>query len=183
MDEKLSLRAFTAADTAFLERWATDPDAMGEFEWIGFRDAARKRRRFEKDGYIRNEHASIAVSMPDGTCVGVASYWPKHYGGPEGGCLDIGLGLLPEYRAHGYGTTAVQLLITYLFNYTTVQRIEGLSDEDNIAVQKLQERVELRREGVLRRAYFHRGAWRNLVVYSMQRDDPRDWPSDIGGHA
>lgn len=173
MDEKLSLRAFTAADMDFLDRWATDPEAMGEFEWIGLRDAARKRRRFEKDGYISNEHASVAISLPDGTCVGVASYWPKHYGGPEGGCLEIGLGFLPEYRGRGFGTAALRLLVDYLFGYTSAHRIEGIADDENIAVHKINERVGMRREGLLRGAYFHRGTWRNLLVYSILREDPR----------
>ncbi len=174
MDEKLSLRAFTAADVEFLDRWATDPEAMGEFEWIGFRDAARKRRRFEKDGYISNEHASIAVSLPDGTCVGVASYWPKHHGGPEGGCLEIGIGFLPEHRGQGFGKAAGRQLIDYLFGYTTAHRIEALTDEENVASQIVMERAGLQREGLLRGAYFHRGAWRNLVVYAIVRGDPRD---------
>lgn len=174
MEEKLSLRAFTGSDVEFLDRWATDPAAMGEFEWIGFRDAARKRRRFDKDGYISNEHASIAVSLPDHTCVGVASYWPKHHGGPEGGCFEIGIGLLPEHRGRGFGTAALRLLVDYLFGYTLAHRIEALTDDENLASGKVLQRAGLRHEGLLRGAYFHRGAWRNLVVYAILREDPRD---------
>jgi [ribosomal protein S5]-alanine N-acetyltransferase len=174
VDDKIALRAFTPADLDFLDRWAIDPEAMGEFEWIGFRDAARKRRRFEKDGYISNEHASIAVALPDGTCVGVASYWPKHHGGPEGGCMEIGIGFVPEFRRRGFGTTTTRLLADYLFNYTSVHRIEALTDDENLATQKILERSGFEREGLLRGAYFHRGAWRNLLVYAIVRGDPRD---------
>ncbi|MQA01959.1 MAG: hypothetical protein GEV07_04260 [Streptosporangiales bacterium] len=55
MDGRVALRAFLDGDVDFLERLCTDPDALGAFEWAGFVDPKRRRRRWERDGYISYE--------------------------------------------------------------------------------------------------------------------------------
>jgi ribosomal-protein-alanine N-acetyltransferase len=173
MTGSVRLRPFTEQDLDYLDRWGADPEAVGVFEWPGHLDPRRRRRRFEKDGYISPEHTALAVALPDGTAIGVISYWPKHHGGPAGGCYETGIALLPEHRGRGHGTTAQRLLVDYLFGYTTANRVEALTDEENVAEQRSLERAGFRREGVLRGAYFHRARWRDLVVYAVLRGDPR----------
>jgi ribosomal-protein-alanine N-acetyltransferase len=175
--DKLALRAFTEVDLAFLDRWGTDPDTVGPFEWFGFIDPRKRRRRWEQDGYVSPEHTALAVCEADQPAVGVASYWPKPHGGPPGGCYEIGIALVPECRGRGLGTAAQWLLVDHLFGYTTANRVEALTDVENVAEQKALERAGFTQEGLLRGAYFHRGAWRSLLLYAVLRDDPRPQPS------
>jgi RimJ/RimL family protein N-acetyltransferase len=71
-------------------------------------------------------------------------------GGPEGGCLEIGVLLFPEHRGRGVGTAAQRLLVEYLFATTLVNRLQAVTDLENLAEQRVLERIGFRREGVLR---------------------------------
>ena len=51
------LRAFTEADLGFLDRLDADPDALGPFEWFGFRDPRTRRRRWESDRFSARNRA------------------------------------------------------------------------------------------------------------------------------
>ena len=66
---------------------------------------------------------------------------------------------------------AQQLLVDYLFRFTTVHRLEAGTDADNLAEQKVLERIGFTREGVLRQVAFRDGAWRDAVIYALLRDD------------
>ncbi|WP_422769211.1 GNAT family N-acetyltransferase [Plantactinospora sp. WMMC1484] len=173
MDDKLVLRAFREEDLEFLDRLCTDPDALGQFGWTGFIDPLARRRRWEKDGYVGPEMTALAVVAGDGVLVGVVSYRAALRSRTAGACYEIGVALLPGHRGRGLGTAAQRLLVDYLFDYTTVNRLEALTDRQNYAEQKALERVGFQREGVLRGSYFHRGAWRDQVIYAVVRRDAR----------
>jgi ribosomal-protein-alanine N-acetyltransferase len=169
MTDRVTLRAFAEDDLPFLERLDTDPEALGPFEWVGFRDARARRRRWERDGWVGAESTALAVVLADGTVAGIASWRAQDRGGPPGGCYEIGLALLPEHRGRGLGTAAQRLLVDHLFRFTLAHRLEATTDADNIAEQKALERVGFTREGVLRGVGFRDGAWRDLVLYALLR--------------
>jgi ribosomal-protein-alanine N-acetyltransferase len=170
MTDRLRLRAFAEGDLGFLERLDTDPEALGPFEWVGFRDARARRRRWERDGWVGADSTAVAVALADGTVAGIASWRAQDRGGPPGGCYEIGLALLPEHRGRGLGTAAQQLLVDHLFTTTIANRLEATTDADNVAEQKALERVGFTREGVLRGAVFRAGAWRDLILYGLLRE-------------
>jgi RimJ/RimL family protein N-acetyltransferase len=173
MDVRLALRAFCEGDIPFLERLSVDPAATGPFIWTGFRDPHARRRRWELDGYIGPDSTALAVVFGDGTVAGIASWRPRDRGGPAGGCHEIGLALLPEHRGRGLGTAAHELLVTHLFEFTLVHRLEALTDAKNVAEQRALERVGFQREGLLRGAIFRQGAWQDMLIYGLLRDDAR----------
>jgi [ribosomal protein S5]-alanine N-acetyltransferase len=170
MDRDLTLRAFTEDDLGFLERLDADPEALGPFEWVGFRDPRARRRRWERDGWVGEDATAVAVALADGTVAGIASWRAQDRGGPQGGCYEIGLALLPEHRGRGLGTAAQRLLVDHLFGTTIANRLEATTDAGNVAEQKALERVGFTREGVLRGAVFRDGAWRDLVLYGLLRE-------------
>jgi RimJ/RimL family protein N-acetyltransferase len=66
--------------------------------------------------------------------------------GPDGGCLEIGALLFPEHRRHGVGTAAQRLLTEYLLATTLANRIQAITNVDNLAEQRALERIGFRRE-------------------------------------
>jgi RimJ/RimL family protein N-acetyltransferase len=179
MDDKLVFRAFGEYDLPFLDRLSTDPEAMGPFEWTGFIDVRARRKRWERDGYIGPESTALAVVLSDGTVAGIATWKEKTRGGPLGVCYEIGLALLPEYRHQGLGTAAQRWLVDHLFKFTTAHRLEALTDAENIAEQKVLERIGFTREGVLRGVVFQNGTWRDEVIYSLLRAEAGHAPPDM----
>jgi RimJ/RimL family protein N-acetyltransferase len=91
---------------------------------------------------------------------------------PQGGCLEIGALLFPEHRGRGIGTAAQRLLVDYLFTTTLANRLQALTDVENLAEQRVLERIGFRREGVLRGLAFIGGRWRDAALYARLRNDP-----------
>lgn len=178
MDDHVALRPFSEQDLPFLERLGSDPSVTGRYIWAGFRDPRARRRRWEKDGYVGADSSALAVVGDDpelgpDTVMGIASWEAKDRGGPPGGCYEIGLALLPEYRGRGLGTAAQREMVRHLFDCTLAFRLEAQTDADNIAEQVALEKVGFRREGVLRGARFREGEWRDMLMYGLLRPDLR----------
>jgi ribosomal-protein-alanine N-acetyltransferase len=168
MDEVI-LRPIQEADLDDLCRYCTDPDAAGEFEWIGFRDSKDIRRRWEEDGWLGAEHSRLAV-VSAGSLAGDVSYKDRSLGASKGVVYEIGIALFPEHRGHGVGTTAKRLLVEYLFATTPAHRLQAFTEVENTAEQRALEKVGFEREGVLRRILFRAGKWRDSVLYALLRD-------------
>ena len=170
-DDPVRLRPIEEPDLDLLSRLDTDPAASQPFEWTGFRDPGARRRRWEQDGWIGPDSTHLAVALPDGTLAGIVSWRTIKAGGPDGGCLEIGALLFPEHRGRGLGTAAQRRLVEYLFATTLANRLQAITDVENLAEQRLLERIGFRREGVMRGLAFIGGRWRDGVLYARLRDD------------
>lgn len=167
----IHLRAFTEADLTFLDRLSTDPDALGEFEWPGFSDPRTHRTRWETDGYLSTESSAVAIADPDDTAIGLATWKPRGF--PAGVTYEIGIAVTPEHRGHGIGTAAQKLLVDYLLDHTTANRIEALTNGANIGEQKALQRLGFQQEGRMRGRSFLRGNYADVLVYGLLRCEHR----------
>lgn len=66
------------------------------------------------------------------------------------GLAAVGYWLRPEARGRGAATVAVQLVARWAFDELGVQRLELTTAPENVASQRVAERVGFTREGVLR---------------------------------
>jgi [ribosomal protein S5]-alanine N-acetyltransferase len=170
MDDVI-LRPIQEADLDDLCRYATDPEAGGEFEWTGFKDPKAMRRRWEEDGWLGAEHGLLAVEC-SGSFAGDVSYKDRSQGVSKGAVYEIGIALLPEHRGHGVGTAAQRLLVEYLFDTTPAHRLQAYTEVENLAEQRALEKVGFEREGVLRATHFRAGSWRDSILYALLRPRP-----------
>jgi RimJ/RimL family protein N-acetyltransferase len=166
------LRRVERDDVGYLETQYNGPDEAGLESWFGFRDPGRLGRRLDAGETITEERGSLAVTDDDGSLVGELS-WIRVFNGPppNGGCWNVGIWIGPEHRGKGHGTAAQRLGAAYLFEHTTMQRVEASTEADNVAEQKALEKAGFAREGVLRQACFRGGAWRDMVIYSKLRGE------------
>jgi RimJ/RimL family protein N-acetyltransferase len=170
VSESIRLRPITESDLAKIVRFEWDRDAIGEFDWFGYRmDRARKlERRWHDDGLIGDESSHLAVSVgDDDECAGAVEWRPIG----RTGNVEIGIALFPDCRGRGVGSEAQRLLVEHLFGTTTVHRIQAGTEVDNIAEQTALDRVGFRREGVMRGHHFRAGEWRDSVVYALLRSE------------
>jgi RimJ/RimL family protein N-acetyltransferase len=63
-------------------------------------------------------------------------------------------------------------LDAYLFATTLVNRLQAVTDLENLAEQRVLERIGFRREGVLRGLAFVGGSWRDAALYARLGNDP-----------
>jgi RimJ/RimL family protein N-acetyltransferase len=102
--------------------------------------------------------------------MGTVSWRAVAYGpNPESRAWNIGISLVPEARGKGLGAEAQRVLAEYLFATTTVNRIEAMTDVENVAEQRALEKAGYHRDGVLLGAQFRAGGYHDLVVYSVVR--------------
>jgi len=169
MDAGLSLRLVGEADLGILERLTQDPGVTGEFAWLGWHDLLHYRQWWA-DNRLIGDDVGILMVVHGGERLGFVS-WHKVQSTPGCHYWNIGIALLPEARGRGHGTQAQRLLARYLFEHTTVHRIEASTEAGNIAEQRALEKAGFTREGVLRGVGWRDGAYRDEFRYSMLRTD------------
>lgn len=80
----------------------------------------------------------------------------------------VGYWCAAEARGRGVATRALRLLSRYGFEELGLQRLELITDPDNLASQRVAEKVGYRREGVLRSHLDHPdGRRRDSVMFSL----------------
>jgi RimJ/RimL family protein N-acetyltransferase len=87
---------------------------------------------------------------------------------------EIGYFLLPAGRGRGYATRTVRLLVSWVFDDLGIGRIQARTERDNVASQRVLERVGFRREGVARGGH--------VLPVSRERIDTLMWsllPGDL----
>jgi len=166
------LRPVTEADVPILERQHEGPDTAGAMSWYGFHEPGSLARRIAAHDTLGPDRGMLVVAADDGTVVGEVS-WLRVFNGPppNGDCWNVGIWIVPEHRGKGYGTEAQRLVAAYLFDNTYLERVEAGTEADNVAEQRALEKAGFTREGVLRRACFRGGEWRDMVVYSKLRGE------------
>jgi RimJ/RimL family protein N-acetyltransferase len=108
----------------------------------------------------------------DGAVIGDVGWHPVSYGpGDASRALNIGVSLIPEARGHGHGSEAQRLLAELLFRLFDVERIEAMTDIENLPEQRSLEKAGFTREGIMRRAQYRAGTHHDLVSYSIVRED------------
>jgi len=167
--DDVALRPVREEDLALFDRLFNDPDGAGEFQWYGWRDPTRFRRRLADNGLLADDGGTLMVALA-GEPVGFVS-WRKVPTSMSSFCWNIGIGLAPEHRGRGYGTQAQRLIARYLFAHTQVQRVEAGTDVDNLAEQRALEKAGFQREGVMRGYGYRLGAWHDAVLYGILRTD------------
>jgi RimJ/RimL family protein N-acetyltransferase len=162
------LRPLTRDDLVALAQVENDPDAVGEFAWFGFRSGPPS----EQAKLLSDTGGHLGVITESGHFVGDVS-WRQSLNGPppNGLCWAIGIEILPAFRGRGFGTEAQRALADYLFAHTPAERIEASTEAGNVAEQKALERAGFVREGVLRKAVFRAGEYRDMVMYSTLREE------------
>jgi len=80
----------------------------------------------------------------------------------------IGYWCSPEARGRGVTTRALRLLCKHALTDLELERLELITDPDNVASQRVAEKVGFRREGVLRSHLPHPdGRRRDSVMFSL----------------
>ncbi|HEX2680049.1 MAG TPA: GNAT family protein, partial [Candidatus Dormibacteraeota bacterium] len=123
------------------------------------------------NGLVGEARGTLIVErVVDGEPVGTVGWRAVAYGpNAESRAWNIGISLVPEARGKGLGAEAQRLLAQYLFATTSANRIEAMTDVENIAEQHALEKAGYHRDGVMLGAQFRAGGYHDLVVYSVIR--------------
>lgn len=171
MPAEVRLRPYTAEDAA---RFDAEPSVPGAIDFFGWAATNSRARRYAADGLLGADSGNLVVDVAGIGMVGDVGWVPVHHGPPpHGTALNVGIGLFPAHRGHGYGTEAQRLLAEHLFAVTRFERLEASTDVTNVAEQRALTKAGFTREGVVRHAQWRAGAFHDVVLFSRLRGDPR----------
>lgn len=72
-----------------------------------------------------------------------------------------------EYWSHGYGTEAIELLVSYAFNQLNLHRISSRAYCFNTKSIKMHFKLGAQLEGILREAVFKNGCYRDVLCFGI----------------
>lgn len=169
---RILLRPIRHEDWHKFEEWGSAREALwGPYQRLQLDHVPLLREAYQQNKLLGRESGILLVeTIKDRRVVGFVRYTMLSIPDADLPHPEIGFGI-PEATARrkGYAEEAVRLLIDYLFAGHPVERVTAFTDEGNRPAQRAMESVGFQREGVLRRAMFRDGQWRDIAVYGILR--------------
>jgi RimJ/RimL family protein N-acetyltransferase len=142
--------------------WINDPEYFGVYNSLVQHSKSELEKEYDK---LTPETTYFFIEKKDGGKVGSIFHFPV------GKLLEIGYSLIPSEREKGYCTEAVKIIVGYLFLAKDIVRIQAHIDPRNIASWKVIEKAGFKKEGTIRKSFFARGEWRDMLLYSILREE------------
>jgi len=164
LGNKVRLRPLGDSDVDDFYKWWNDPEFSGEY--AGFEPISRD----DVQELVGKEEWFMIISRLEDRKVGFISYYPVRRDYLN--LFEIGYRTMPSERRKGYTTEAARLLVDYLFSSKKeIERIESVTDVENVPSQRVLEKNGFKREAELRKRFFNKGEYRNEYMYSLLREE------------
>lgn len=100
-----------------------------------------------------------------------------HHCDHRNGTFSYGVDIAAEHRRSGYAAEAIGMVLTYYFQELRYQKAAVQVHSYNTASIALHERLGFVREGELRRMVYVGGAYHNVYLYGITREE---WEESLG---
>jgi RimJ/RimL family protein N-acetyltransferase len=171
---RIVLRPIQDQDWPIVEEWGRNREALwGSFQRFQLDHVPLLQQAFRQTGLLTRESGLLLIeTLEDQRVIGYVRYTLIPYPDSDLPHPEIGFGIpVVSAQGKGYAKEAVGLLVDYLFSGYPTERIGAFTDGDNIPAQRAMEGIGFRREGILRRAKFRDGQWRDIAIYSLLRHE------------
>jgi RimJ/RimL family protein N-acetyltransferase len=162
--EHVYLRTVRESDLDFYYERICNVEGTGQYEYypIIVPSEAAFKRNFHEYGFWDDDYGELLICDSDDHIVGVILFFKA---APYFDIFDI------ENRNRGIMTEALTLFTYLLFTIRKVNRLELKIMPANAPSKRVAEKCGYKFEGVARGAVFHRGAYRDMEVYSILRQE------------
>ena len=134
----------------------------------GLKDAHEFIRKSQRSWRQGTAYHLIIEEPQDGTLigsVGLESISKKHLN------CEAGYWLWKKYRGRGIMSEAVALAVRFAFRELKLVRVQAHVMTGNDSSSRILLKCGFRQEGLLRKRIKHRGRWRDLLIYSILREE------------
>lgn len=170
------LRMVREGDLDLLFERACDIEGRGDYYPIYLNSEPEFRRRFSESGFWKDEYGELLVCDNEDNILGAVSYYraAPYFDGYEVAArlFDISM------SNRGIMSEALSLFVCLLFTVKKINRLEARIMTGHLASKRMAEKVGFRFEGVARGAVFHMGAFRDMEVYSILREEAPSSPRE-----
>ncbi len=162
----VNLRIMEKEDLPLYAEWVNNPEFLGEHFFPTQRSRVEIEKAFEPS---LQEWKDFIIEKKDGTRIGfIVSFYLLH---PMGKMLEIGYALISSERGKGYCTEATQMMVDYLFLVKEANCIQATTHVESIASQRVLEKAGFKKEGIMRKRFFTRGEWQDIILFSILREE------------
>ncbi len=166
----VSLRPVLERDVERMYEIHIDISNRGDFWPLDIESEVAFKGEFQKSGFWKDDRGLLVMVNDDDKLIGdIGFFRPVQY---FNATLEIYYRLYDESdRGKGVTPEALMLLVRYLFESKTCERIQLGIDTDNKASRRVAEKSGFTHDGTIRSALYHRGRHRDFEVYSILRDE------------
>uniref|UniRef100_A0A6P3Z8S0 uncharacterized protein LOC107407724 n=1 Tax=Ziziphus jujuba TaxID=326968 RepID=A0A6P3Z8S0_ZIZJJ len=165
---EITLRPLRITDAEDFLKYAGDEEAT---KFTRLRTLTSKE---ESISYIQSyciPHPYCRSICINDCCIGFVSIKPEK--GEDRCRAHLGYGIAREYWNQGITTGAVKIAISQGFQaFPDLVRMKTFVELQNIASQRVLEKLGFQKEGVLRKFGYNKGAIQDLILYSLLSTDP-----------
>lgn len=162
--ENIALKSFSINDLEDFMEWATDDEVTQYMMWNSYTDFSQAEDFFHK--VISNHGWYKAICLGDKV---IGSITLEKGKGIHACKAELGYVLSREYWGCGFATLAVKLAIDQGFKDFDVDRIEAFVDPINVGSQKVLEKNNFIREGLLKKSVLQKGIVKDRYIYAIYK--------------
>jgi RimJ/RimL family protein N-acetyltransferase len=168
-DGDVALRAWTEDDVPAIVEGCNDPEIAHWIPTIPHPYTEEDARAFLR-GEATPAHEALAIELGGRVVGGIGMGLSA-----SGYRASIGYWVAAAARGRGVCTRALRLLCRHAFDELGLHAVQLVTDPDNVASQRVAEKVGFRREGVLRAHLRHPdGRIRDSVMFSLLPGELRE---------
>jgi RimJ/RimL family protein N-acetyltransferase len=168
---RVKLRAIGPADYPLLAAWHNDPAVMKHWGRPGNTMSLEQITRREEFEASRDNSQKYIVETTEEVPIGQIDYYDLDWQA-RSTWVSILIGD-PAYWGGGFGTDAMRVLLTYLFDQLGLHRVSLTVHEENERAQRSYRKNGFVPEGTLRDWAFYDGRWVNGLLMSVLESDFR----------
>jgi ribosomal-protein-alanine N-acetyltransferase len=171
VSERLSLRRFRADDAADMFAYTSDDEVTKFLSWNSHKTVSDAARYIEQilTAYDSGDWPAWGIEVvSESKLVGAISL--RNYSSVHKQA-ELSYVMNRAYGGRGIMTEAVARVIEYCFVDLKLERVEARCMADNIASERVMQKVGMTQEGTLRRHQFIKGRFHDFKVYSILRGE------------
>jgi len=167
--EKINLRLLRMDEVENYVELFNDLSQRGEFYSLNLLSVEKFKRDLMENNLWSQDHGYMVITDKSDRIFGLIAFF-KGIFYMEG--YEIGYNIFSDKdRGHGYGTEALKLFTSYLFQAKKIERLEVNLSKDNIGSKRVAEKSGYQYEGLQRKAAFLRGNFHDIEKYSILREE------------
>jgi len=168
--ERIRLRAIEHDDLKVIVGWRNDPDIYSNFYEHEPLSQAMQVKWFDNFLKRQDEKFWIAETLEDSVPIGTIALIDIDLRNRK---AEIGRVLIAsnKHRNGGYGSEMFELILKYSFEHLNLNRLYLDVFAENAKAVSFYRKIGLTEEGCYRKHIFSRGAYRDILVFSLLAEE------------
>jgi RimJ/RimL family protein N-acetyltransferase len=176
LTERLRLRPFCADDLPAFVAYRSEPEVARYQSWDTSYSMADAERFLasQRDLALGTPGAWVQLAAVDRRSGALCGDCAVRVDTEQPATAEVGVTFAPAHQGSGLATEALAAVVSVLFGEHGLHRVYAETDDRNVAVHRLLERLGFRCEARLVEADWFKDEWTTLRVFAVLR---REWPA------